>query len=326
VDVVPLAEDSPEEHRDAWAGLFRALVEEQLPELEPPSHMEGLAELHSDDERQVTGFLALDGDRPLGAVLAHLPQREDLDRADAALFVVEPARRNGTAKLLFGHLAERLRADGRNILRGDCEAGTPGELFASAIGARETQRVVRSRLDLLEVDPDDVAELAAREVPDYRVVTWSDRCPDELVDAFAEARAGMNDAPHGDAVRDPLRWDADRVRGWEDRQQRRGYRGLSAAVVHEPTGAVAGFTEIYSSGVRPRGVEQEDTAVVATHRGHGLGLLIKAVNLQRLLAAEPDTRWIVTWNAAENRYMRAVNERLGFQVCAEELELQLKLS
>ena len=326
MDVVPLTADSPVAHQDAWAAMFRALVEEQLPELEPPGRAEALAELTNDEERALTGLLAMDDDRPVGAMLARLPLLEDLDRADGALVVAASDRRGGIARRLLDGISGVLLDSGRRLLRGDAEAGTPGARFAQAIGARETQRVVRSRLDLTAVDRSDLEQLAGRQAAGYRLACWTDRCPDDLVDAFARAREAMNDAPVGDATRDPRIWDAARVRRWEGHQARRTYRGLVTAAVHEGSGEVAGFTEIYGAGDRPRGVEQEDTAVVAAHRGHGLGLLIKAVNLRRLLDAEPHTRWVVTWNAADNRFMRAVNEWLGFVPCAEELELELSLA
>jgi GNAT superfamily N-acetyltransferase len=325
VDVVPLTADSPEAHLDGWARLYRALVEEEIPELEPPDRRESLAELDSDDDRRATGLLAVHEGEALGALLAHLPLREDRDRADITLFVTAEARRTGLGRRLVDDAAQRLRGEGRAVLRGAVASGSAGERFAAAVRARETQRVVRSDLDLTAVDPGRLAAQASRQVDGYRLLCWDDRCPDDLLEQFARARTAMNDAPVGDASRDPLAWDGERVRRHEAQQMRRGYRGLTTAVVHDASGEVAGFTQIFACGTRPRGVEQDDTAVVAAHRGHGLGLFIKAVNLQRLILAEPDTRWVVTWNAAENRFMRAVNETLGFAPRAEELELELAL-
>ena len=51
------------------------------------------------------------------------------------------------------------------------------------------------------------------------------------------------------------------------------------------------------------------------HRGHGLGLAIKAHNLRLCASVNPTTR-VYTWNAAENTHMRDINRRLGCQVVA----------
>ena len=49
------------------------------------------------------------------------------------------------------------------------------------------------------------------------------------------------------------------------------------------------------------------------HRGHRLGMLIKAANLRLLRAESPRTRWLNTWNATSNTYMISINEALGFR-------------
>lgn len=56
--------------------------------------------------------------------------------------------------------------------------------------------------------------------------------------------------------------------------------------------------------------------ISASHRGHRLGLLIKIANLRAIMAASPTTGEIVTWNAADNAPMIAVNASLGFAVGA----------
>ena len=60
------------------------------------------------------------------------------------------------------------------------------------------------------------------------------------------------------------------------------------------------------------GTMQLITAVVRKHRGHRLGLLVKAAMLDWLAEAEPGIGRIVTGNAAVNRWMIAINEALGF--------------
>jgi hypothetical protein len=86
--------------------------------------------------------------------------------------------------------------------------------------------------------------------------------------------------------------------------------------VHEESGAVAGFTEVLASH-RSYRAHQEDTAVVPAHRGSGLGLWIKSEMLVRLRAERPDVTEVITGNATSNRYMLAINGRLGFHPWTE---------
>jgi GNAT superfamily N-acetyltransferase len=93
---------------------------------------------------------------------------------------------------------------------------------------------------------------------------------------------------------------------------------LTAAAEHVPTGALAAYTEI---GL-PRGdappATQEDTLVLKSHRGHRLGMLLKAANLRQLREVSPDTAVITTFNAEDNRPMLDVNEALGFHAIGYE--------
>jgi hypothetical protein len=52
------------------------------------------------------------------------------------------------------------------------------------------------------------------------------------------------------------------------------------------------------------------------HRGRGLGFAAKVANLSAVTDAYPSVRVISTWNAAENEYMIAVNDAMGFEVVA----------
>jgi len=62
--------------------------------------------------------------------------------------------------------------------------------------------------------------------------------------------------------------------------------------------------------------------VLREHRGHGLGLRLKAANALRLMDELPEVSSIRTWNAASNAYMLAVNRRLGYAVDGYSREWQ----
>lgn len=330
MQLVPLTAQSPAELLDGWADVYAEVTHEEFPELDPPDRRESVAELAEDAEAAVIALLALDDGRAVGGAVAHLELLEDLDRASVELIVSAPARRRGVARRLADALAAQLLAAGRTRVGTDVRTGGPGESFAVALGGRVTQVDVQSRLDLDGTDAAELRTLVAGVDSAYRLVQWDGRCPDDLVDAFAAVRTAMNDAPRGSAEREPLRWDTARVRRWEERSRRKGMRSLTTAAVHERSGEVAGFTEIqvpgaHVAGRTPTGVWQEDTAVIAGHRGHGLGLVIKAANLLRLQAEHPGVGCVITWNAESNRHMRQVNERLGFQVSHRWSEVELAL-
>jgi hypothetical protein len=73
-----------------------------------------------------------------------------------------------------------------------------------------------------------------------------------------------------------------------------------------------GYTELSAPPELGRSVTQEDTLVLREHRGHRLGMLLKAANLLQLAQVRPGYPAVTTFNAEENRHMLSVNEALGF--------------
>jgi len=124
------------------------------------------------------------------------------------------------------------------------------------------------------------------------------------------------DAPPGGLIIPETSWDADRVHAEYARfsSTNRLFLGI---VVHEPTGRVVALNELSASRERPDGmIHQWDTIVLPEHRGHRLGTLVKAANLEAVRAALPQAPAVHTFNAAENHHMLAVNETLGFRRAA----------
>jgi hypothetical protein len=67
---------------------------------------------------------------------------------------------------------------------------------------------------------------------------------------------------------------------------------------------------------------QDDTLVAKAHRGNRLGMLVKILNLRRLEAERPSVERILTFNAAENEHMLAINVALGFRPAGHSGEWQ----
>ena len=61
------------------------------------------------------------------------------------------------------------------------------------------------------------------------------------------------------------------------------------------------------------------------HRGHRLGMLVKAANLGGRRPGWPSVRSVLTWNASENQHMLSINIALGFRPAGYEGEWQKRL-
>lgn len=251
-----------------------------------------------------------DGTRLIGLGLVGLPTAENTGIGFVEVEVHPQWRRQGVGTAFLRELVARIRSDGRStVFCGgvlDPGAGWP---FASALGFKEVQRIVLQSLDI------PTANRSAWDLPvasGYRLTRWTGHAPDELVASFALARQAIEDAPEGDTTFEQPTWTVDRVRAGEDNHRQRNIEQRVVVAVHEDTNAVVGLTEIE---VRPDAVAamQMDTAVLAGHRGHGLGVAMKAGLLRQLLVERPEVVRINTTTDATNKHMIAVNHTLGYR-------------
>lgn len=114
----------------------------------------------------------------------------------------------------------------------------------------------------------------------YRVVSWLDRCPDEWAEAYCRLMANFhNEAPTGELDLEASDWTVERLRETEADMAARGMRFFVSAGV-SPDGELVGYTELGAPAESPDGY-QDETLVDPAHRGHGLGLALKAANLRR---------------------------------------------
>ncbi|GAA2720641.1 GNAT family N-acetyltransferase [Cellulomonas aerilata] len=284
---------------------------------------------HPDDPHQVVGALSL-----------RAPQAGNTHLTEASLVVHPEHRHRGVGTALLAAAEERTRALGRRllILESDHTSEPPADdadALTPPTGAGRIARddpfarfAARHGLALEQADRYSVLHLPVagtllaslrdeaqdRAGADYAVVTWQGRCPDEWVDHFAVLETRMStDAPRGGLEIEEDPWDADRIRAAEETSARSGRGSLVTAAVHVPSGTLVAFTEVEYPLEAPEVVFQEDTLVLREHRGHRLGQLVKAVNLERLAEIRPDARRVHTWNAEENSYMLRINVALGFR-------------
>jgi len=248
---------------------------------------------------------------------AEFPDLENQNRAGLDVQVHPARRRGGLGAALLRHAAGRAAARGRAILDGGVQEGSAGEAFAQRAGATLGQAEVRRVIELAKIPAGSISRLretAAKAAGGYSLVRWQGVVPDDRLEQVAALQNAMNDAPR-DAGIAPQSWDAERVRDrMNARVARSPSRRYSLAAVQDATGEMAALTTVSVDPGVPDWGHQLITAVTRPHRGHRLGLLTKAAMMDWLAGAEPQVERIVTWNAASNRHMIAVNEELGYEI------------
>jgi GNAT superfamily N-acetyltransferase len=261
-------------------------------------------------------WVARDGDELVGRAfleLEYVETNQYIGRIDVG---VAPERRHqGIAFRLLQPAVEAAAADGRTVLEAWTVDATPGDAFAGALGldARYVER--KSRLVMADLDRPMLDEWILRakdRAADYSLFGFDDACPDELVDTYVAVNDVMNTAPREELDMEDEHLTPDRVRERDQRAARRGDHLWALLVRHEPTGHIAGYTEIEWSSYMDDLVWQGGTAVDPAHRDKGLGRWLKAAMLVRLLEERPQVRYVDTWNAGSNEPMLAINVTLGF--------------
>ena len=158
---------------------------------------------------------------------------------------------------------------------------------------------------------------------DYALETGLDGIPESWLEDRAELQRRMStDVPLGDLQLEEEDWDPERMRGEYEVLASMGRRVVETVARHIPSGRLVGYTQVQVSPETPALGYQQDTLVVREHRGHALGLRLKAANTAAVMEHLPELRAIRTWNADDNTHMLAVNRRLGYEVDAHLREWQ----
>ena len=311
---------------DAWHEVYAAADRFGREEWANPWHLEEYREdrVQPVSHRDVAMYVGIvDGET---VVVGDL-EFSLIDRPDHALVQVftHPAhRRRGFGSLMLATLEEAARAQGRRIIDAETAypydgpaegAGSPGVEFARrhgyGFGLGDVMRVLELPVatDLLE----GLLAEAAPHFTSYRLEAWVGPVPDELVEDWLALDASLDlQAPTGDLVKAPQVVDVAALRSREEvmvRQRRLAHHCVAVG----PDGHLAAYNQLVLPAHDPGRVYQWGTLVAPEHRGHRLGLAIKARNLLDFQAAHPEPLLLATYNAEVNAHMIGINERLGFR-------------
>jgi RimJ/RimL family protein N-acetyltransferase len=261
----------------------------------------------------------------VGYAAYSISRHDNLHLAWLTVEVHPDHRRRGHGSTALEALVQRVKELGRTSVGLDGWDSDGPRAFATRHGFARASVAVNRRQTLAEIDWADVERrhAEARErARDYELVRRTGRSPDEELAALAEMTSAINDAPTDDLDIEDEVFTADRIRDYETAQLARSSAFHRLYARHRATGELAGQTVVAVEADRPELAEQHDTSVVRAHRGHRLGLLLKAEMMLWLRESQPQLVSIDTWNAESNDFMIGVNEALGYRIVGRERAFQ----
>ncbi|MGC4109656.1 MAG: GNAT family N-acetyltransferase [Nocardioides sp.] len=256
-------------------------------------------------------WVAREDDRIVGFSALTLNLYENLDGAKVLGAVLPEARGRGIGRAL---MAAAEAATDRPRLRAPTWVGTAGMAALPRLGYTAGKGHEVRRVSVRAPQPEALVAEAEAASRDYDLERFRGPAPDELLADLVPLREGINDAPEPGEFES---YSPDRIRSYERSLAERRQTPYTVIARHRATGEPAAITMLCVHELRPAIAAQEDTSVLAPHRGRRLGLRLKLAMLEWLRTERPDVESSDTWNALGNAPMIAINEALGCRLVAE---------
>lgn len=332
--IIPLDLDNDAAMRTAHDLTRRAtlLGREEMP-FESLEEFLGAMRSPDSGERQ-DAFVAIEDDQMVGMYVAWYFLLDNHDLVWFHLHVDPPARRRGVASALLEHLEERARADRRTTVVTEvplaiAETETHGYRdFARVRGYDLSNIEVIRHLRLPVEDHWIQAWIHESTPPDagYRFETLIDEVPDEYIKSLCVLLGQLAvDAPSGEVDYEEEQITPERLREARAATRAMGRTVFETIAVAEDGTVVAQSTLLAPAEPREGAVYQWGTFVHREHRGHSLGMAVKARNLRAMQDVSPRARLVTTQNAETNGFMVAINDRMGFKPVENSVELLKRL-
>jgi GNAT superfamily N-acetyltransferase len=277
--------------------------------------------LQGDDSERATLMAAYEDGVMVGGAVLFFPLLDNTDKTWGGAFVAPENRRRGIGSALIEDMKRRCTTAGRSVLLAESTIAFerredhPYRRFAEkhgfALASVEVTRVLQLPVDdaLVQQWIDD----AAARHSDYTIETHGDQFPEELIPSLCDTLNQLAlDAPTGD-----IEFEEERTTPevWKQRRAKLLEQGrhpiMTVALDHQRQ--VVAMTMIAVPPEDKPKAYQWGTVVHRAHRGHRLGMAVKAHNLRALQEWFPDRRSLWTTNEEHNGPMLDINIAMGFE-------------
>ena len=288
----------------------------------PAVELRGFFEHDATDYARHERLVAFDDD---GAALAIGHLELTFDPANSRLAGVEISLADDTTTaLVLLELLKLARADGRTSVIAWGDQSPERDDFWTRLGAELRYSERESSLDMAAVDAGLMDKWIDAAPSGFRLLHWTQPCPEELLHRLVAATNAMNDAPTDDLDMADTIVNTAMLEGEIAARAALGlhYRGILAVT---DQGDTAAATEVVVNTHRLECSWQWNTVVLAPYRGHRIGRWMKAAMWKRLRCEEPEVTRLHTGNAGSNSYMLAINDEMGYRPTHTEVCYQADL-